>query len=159
MPTHAEKRVLPYKPEQMYDLVADIEKYPEFLPWCLAARIRKREGNVVYADLIIGFKMIRERFTSRVTLSPPDRIDVSYTEGPFSYLNNHWIFNPTENGGCLIDFYVDFEFKSKMLQKIIGVLFNEAVRRMVTAFETRARQLYGDGTVAVGSPSTTSTPA
>jgi len=159
MPTHAEKRVLPYKPEQMYDLVADIEKYPEFLPWCLAARIRKREGNVVYADLIIGFKMIRERFTSRVTLSPPDRIDVSYTEGPFSYLNNHWIFSPTETGGCLIDFYVDFEFRSKMLQKIIGVLFNEAVRRMVAAFETRARQLYGDGTVSVATPDTTSNPA
>jgi coenzyme Q-binding protein COQ10 len=159
MPTHAEKRVLPYTPEQMYDLVADIEKYPEFLPWCLAARIRKREGNVVYADLIIGFKMIRERFTSRVTLSPPDRIDVSYTEGPFSYLNNHWIFIPTENGGCLIDFYVDFEFRSKMLQKIIGVLFNEAVRRMVAAFETRARDLYGDGTVPAGDPSTTSNPA
>ena len=144
MPTHAEKRVLPYTPSQMYDLVADIEKYPEFLPWCLAARIRKRDGNVVYADLIIGFKMIRERFTSRVTLSPPDRIDVSYTEGPFSYLNNHWIFITTEDGGCLIDFYVDFEFRSKMLQKIIGVLFNEAVRRMVAAFESRADQLYGD---------------
>src|SRR3954454_15453386 len=161
MPTHAEKRVLPYKPEQMYDLVADIEKYPQFLPWCLAARIRKREGNVVYADLIIGFKMIRERFTSRVTLSPPDRIDVSYTEGPFSYLNNHWIFNPTEDGGCLIDFYVDFEFRSKMLQKIIGVLFNEAVRRMVTAFESRALQLYGDGRaqVGTGAGTTTSKPA
>ena len=158
MPTHAEKRVLPYTPEQMYDLVADIEKYPEFLPWCLAARIRKRDGNVVYADLIIGFKMIRERFTSRVTLSPPGRIDVSYTEGPFSYLNNHWIFSPTETGGCLIDFYVDFEFRSKMLQKIIGVLFNEAVRRMVAAFETRARQLYGDGTVPVAA-STNSNPA
>jgi coenzyme Q-binding protein COQ10 len=159
MPTHAEKRVLPYTPEQMYDLVADIEKYPEFLPWCLAARIRKREGNVVYADLIIGFKMIRERFTSRVELNPPDRINVAYTEGPFSYLNNHWIFSPTETGGCLIDFYVDFEFRSKMLQKIIGVLFNEAVRRMVAAFETRARQLYGDGTVPAATPDTTSNPA
>lgn len=159
MPTHAEKRVLPYTPEQMYDLVADIEKYPEFLPWCLAARIRKREGNVVYADLIIGFKMIRERFTSRVELHPPDRINVAYSEGPFSYLNNHWIFSPTETGGCLIDFYVDFEFRSKMLQKIIGVLFNEAVRRMVAAFETRARQLYGDGTVPATVASTTSNPA
>ena len=158
MPTHAEKRVLPYTPEQMYDLVADIEKYPEFLPWCLAARIRKREGNVVYADLIIGFKMIRERFTSRVELNPPDRINVAYSEGPFSYLNNHWIFSPTETGGCLIDFYVDFEFRSKMLQKIIGVLFNEAVRRMVAAFETRARQLYGDGTVPAAA-STNSNPA
>ena len=159
MPTHAEKRVLPYTPEQMYDLVADIEKYPEFLPWCLAARIRKRDGNVVYADLIIGFKMIRERFTSRVELNPPDRINVAYSEGPFSYLNNHWIFSPTESGGCLIDFYVDFEFRSKMLQKIIGVLFNEAVRRMVAAFETRARQLYGDGPVTDAGPSTTSNPA
>jgi coenzyme Q-binding protein COQ10 len=159
MPTHAEKRVLPYTPEQMYDLVADIEKYPEFLPWCLAARIRKREGNVVYADLIIGFKMIRERFTSRVELNPPDRINVAYSEGPFSYLNNHWIFSPTETGGCLIDFYVDFEFRSKMLQKIIGVLFNEAVRRMVAAFETRARQLYGDGAVSAATPDTTSNPA
>jgi coenzyme Q-binding protein COQ10 len=142
MPTHAEKRVLPYTPEQMYDLVADVEKYPEFLPWCIAARIRKRDGATIWADLMIGFKMVRERFTSKVMLSPPGRIDVTYAEGPFQYLNNHWIFTPTEEGGCLIDFYVDFEFRSKMLQKIIGVLFNEAVRRMVAAFETRARQLY-----------------
>ncbi|HEV7368974.1 type II toxin-antitoxin system RatA family toxin [Arenibaculum sp.] len=152
MPTHAEKRILPYKPEQLYALVADIEKYPEFLPWCIAARIRRREGNVVHADLVIGFKMIRERFTSRVTLGD-GRIDVSYAEGPFHYLNNHWIFLPTEDGGCLIDFYVDFEFRSKMLQKVIGVLFNEAVRRMVTAFETRARQLYGEDTRGAPSPS------
>lgn len=143
MPTHAERRILPYTPEQMYRLVADIERYPEFLPWCIASRIRRREGEVIYADLMIGFKMIRERFTSKVTLSPPGRIDVSYAEGPFHYLNNHWIFLPTEEGGCLIDFFVDFEFRSKMLQKIMGVLFNEAVRRMVTAFEARAVQLYG----------------
>lgn len=147
MPTHAEKKVLPYTPEQMYRLVADVEKYPEFLPWCLAARIRRREGNVMYADLVIGFKMVRERFTSRVELDEPGRrIDVQYTEGPFQYLNNHWIFTPHERGVC-VDFYVDFEFRSKMLQKIMGVLFNEAVRRMVQAFETRADQLYGNGAV------------
>ncbi|AWJ91281.1 ubiquinone-binding protein (plasmid) [Azospirillum baldaniorum] len=145
MPTHAEKKVLPYTPEQMYRLVADVEKYPEFLPWCLAARIRRREGDVMFADLVIGFKMVRERFTSRVELDEANRrINVQYTEGPFQYLNNHWIFTPHEGGVC-VDFYVDFEFRSKMLQKIMGVLFNEAVRRMVQAFETRANQLYGAG--------------
>ncbi|MBB3264255.1 coenzyme Q-binding protein COQ10 [Azospirillum sp. OGB3] len=145
MPTHAEKKVLPYTPEQMYRLVADVEKYPEFLPWCLAARIRRHEGDVMFADLVIGFKMVRERFTSRVELDEANRrINVQYTEGPFQYLNNHWIFTPHEGGVC-VDFYVDFEFRSKMLQKIMGVLFNEAVRRMVQAFETRANQLYGAG--------------
>lgn len=143
MPTHAEKRPLPYTPEQMYRLVADVESYPRFLPWCVASRIRKREGNVVFADLMIGFKLVRERFTSKVTLDEPGmRIDVQYTDGPFHYLNNHWIFLPAENG-CVVDFFVDFEFRSKTLQKIMGVLFNEAVRRMVQAFETRAQQLYG----------------
>jgi len=144
MPTHAEKRVLPYTPDQLFRLVADVERYPEFLPWAVAARIRRREGNVILADLVIGFKMVRERFTSKVTLDEPNRrIDVEYAEGPFHYLNNHWIFDPHPEG-CLVDFYVDFEFRNKVLQKIIGALFNEAVRRMVAAFETRAHQLYGD---------------
>ncbi|KAA5606487.1 type II toxin-antitoxin system RatA family toxin [Roseospira marina] len=142
MPTHGEKRFLPYQPSELYDLVADVEKYPKFLPWCLASRIKKREGDVFYADLVIGFKMVRERFTSRVQLTSGKRIDVSYTEGPFQYLNNHWIFEPAE-GGTMIDFYVDFEFRSAFLQKIMGALFNEAVRRMVAAFERRAEQLYG----------------
>ena len=143
MPTHAEKRILPYRPRQLFDLVADIERYPEFLPWCLAARVRARDGTLVTADLVIGFKMFREAFTSRVTLDPGGRrIDVCYQNGPFKYLNNHWVFedHPT---GCTIDFYVDFEFRSKFLQKLIGVLFEEAVRRMVAAFEARARALYG----------------
>ncbi|MEA1676464.1 MULTISPECIES: type II toxin-antitoxin system RatA family toxin [Nitrospirillum] len=143
MPTHAEKRVLPYTPEQLFQLVADVEKYPEFLPWAVAARIRRREGNTFWADLVIGFKMVRERFTSKVVLSEPGRrIDVAYTEGPFHYLNNHWIFEPHADG-CLLDFYVDFEFRNLILQKIIGALFGEAVRRMVAAFEARAHQLYG----------------
>ena len=143
MPTHAEKRFLPYTPQELYDLVADVEKYPEFLPWCLAARIKRREGHVFWADLVIGFKMVRERFTSRVALSPEERrIDVTYTEGPFKYLNNHWVFLESD-GGCTIDFYVDFEFRSAFLQKIIGALFSEAVARMVAAFEKRAQQLYG----------------
>jgi coenzyme Q-binding protein COQ10 len=150
MPTHAEQRTLPYTPEQLFDLVADVERYPEFLPWCLGARVRRREGNLVVADLLIGFKMFRERFTSRVVLDRPQRIDVSYEEGPFRYLNNHWIFEALPDGRCRIDFFVDFEFRSAILQKIIGVLFNEAVRRMVSAFEGRARQLYGAGTGGAG---------
>lgn len=144
MPTHAEKRYLPYPPQQLFDLVADVERYPEFLPWCVASRIRKRDGDVFFADLIIGFKMIRERYTSKVVLDQPGmRIDVHYTEGPFHHLNNHWIFVPAEDGGTTIDFFVDFEFRSKILQKVIGALFNEAVRLMVASFEKRARQLYG----------------
>jgi len=142
MPTHAEQRLLPYSPEQLFDLVADIERYPEFLPWCVAARVRERTGGLVVADLMIGFKMIRERFTSRVQLTPKTRIDVVYSDGPFKHLHNHWIFEPAE-GGCRIDFYVEFEFRSRTLQKIIEVLFHEAVRRMVAAFDARARVLYG----------------
>ena len=151
MTTYAERREVPWAPEQMYALVADVERYPEFLPWCLAAKIRRREGPVILADLVIGFRMVRERFTSRVALHPGHRIDVTYAEGPFRYLENHWIFEPTPGGGCIIDFHVDFEFKNRMLQKIITVLFNEAVRRMVAAFESRARQLYG---AAAGKPAT-----
>ena len=144
MITHAEQRLLGYRPEQMFDLVADIERYPEFLPWCIGARIRERNDTLVVADLIIGFKMIRERFTSRVSLDR-DRltIEVTYADGPFKQMTNRWRFEPTEDGRCRIDFYVAFEFRSAMLQKLIGVLFHEAVRRMVGAFETRARKLYG----------------
>jgi len=142
MPTHAEHRLLPYTPEQLYGLVADVERYPEFLPWCVAARIRERTADTIVADLIIGFKMFRERFTSRVKLSPSHRIDVAYTDGPFRYLDNHWIFERAP-GGCRVEFFVDFEFKSRILQRVIEVLFSEAVRRMVAAFEGRARDLYG----------------
>jgi len=144
MPTHAEERQLPFTQQQLFDLVADVERYPEFLPWCTACRVRKREGRTIEADLLVGFKMVRERFISRVTLSAPDRIDVEYLDGPFRYLNNHWNFKPIENG-CVIDFYIDFEFRSRLLQRLIGPLFNEAVRRMVSAFESRARALYGSG--------------
>jgi coenzyme Q-binding protein COQ10 len=139
LPTHAEKRVLPYTREQLFDLVADVERYPEFLPWCLAARVRERRPDLVVADLLIGFRMVRERFTSRVELKRPSCIDVTYAEGPFRYLNNHWVFNELPNGCTEIDFFVDFEFRSALLQKLIGLLFNEAVRRMVAAFEARAR--------------------
>lgn len=144
MPTHAEQRILPYTPEQLFDMVAEVERYPEFLPWCMAARVRRHEsqGDVVVADMVIGYKFFRERFTSRVELDRPRRINVFYSEGPFKYLNNHWIFEPGESG-CLIDFYIDFEFRSRLMQRAVEFVFNEAVRRMVDAFEKRAKQLYG----------------
>lgn len=141
-----------YSAQQMYDLVRDVERYPEFLPWCLAARIRRRDGQTIHADMVIGFRMVRERFTSKVDLAPPHRIDVAYEEGPFKYLNNHWIFEPTPDGGCVIDFFVKFEFRNRMLQKLIEVLFQEAVRRMVSAFEARARALYGSAAQPAVSP-------
>ena len=143
MPIHTEQRVLAYTPDQLYELVADVERYPEFLPWCKAARIRKRDEAWLVADLVIGFKMVRERFTSHVALDENHRrIDVVYAEGPFKHMENHWRFEDHEKG-CLIDFYVDFEFRSKLLQKLIEALFHEAVRRMVSAFEARAKDLYG----------------
>jgi coenzyme Q-binding protein COQ10 len=150
MPTHAEKRVLPYGAEQMYALIADVERYPEFLPWCAAVRIRSRkplsdgDGEVIEADLVVSFKVYRERFTSRVTLRPAShRIDVEYLDGPFRYLNNHWDFELRGPNRCEVDFFVDFEFRSRVLQKLIGIVFHEAMQRIVRAFERRAETLYG----------------
>ena len=143
MPRHEERRVLAHSPQQPYTLVAEVQHYPEFLPWCLAVRIRERKENLLVADLVIGFKVFRERFTSRVELDPDAlRIDVTYAEGPFRYLQNHWIFNPHPKG-CEIDFYVDFEFRSKIMQSVMQALFHEAVKRMVRAFEARAENIYG----------------
>ena len=142
MPTHAEKRILPYSKEQLFDLVAQVEHYPEFLPWCLGCRVKSRTDEQIIADMIIGFKVFREGFTSRVYLNKPDRVDVKYENGPFKYLDNHWIFNDMGDGKTEIDFYVDFEFRSRILQAAIGAVFNEAVRRMISAFEQRAHDLY-----------------
>ncbi len=147
MPTHAEKRVMPYSAAQMYDLVADIGAYPEFLPWVAGARINSErevpEGRVVEADLVVSFKLFREKFGSRVTLRPSERrIDVEYLQGPFKYLKNHWYFAEHPEG-CEIDFFVDFEFRSRALQAVIGLVFNEAMQRIVGAFEARAKALYG----------------
>ena len=144
MPIHAEKKKLPYSRQQLFDLVVDVERYPEFLPWCLAARLRKREQNVFWADLVVGFKMIKERFTSHVSFSSPERVDVFYTEGPFKHMKTHWVFIEDDDAsGTWIDFYVDFEFKSPLLEKAMGFLFREAVSKMVAAFERRADALYG----------------
>ncbi len=143
MPTHAETKILPYTPGQMFDLVADIERYPEFLPWCVACRITKTEGPVIWGDLMVGFKVFRETFTSKVTLNAPDQIDVEYINGPFRYLNNHWKFNAVDGGARTeIDFFIDFEFRSRVLQAVASTVFNEAVRRMVGAFEARAEAIH-----------------
>lgn len=145
MPTHAEVRVLHHPPEQLFDLVADVERYPEFLPWCVDASIRRREGDLIVADLVIGYRVFRERFTSTVALDRPRRIDVTYSDGPFRYLNNHWIFAPEGPDSCVIDFFVDFEFRSRVLQAVVGRVFGEAVKVMVHAFERRADELFGGG--------------
>ncbi len=153
MPTHAEIRRMPYSAAEMYALVADVAAYPEFQPGCTGARVRARKpqpdgSEIVEADLVISFKVFSERFGSRVTLRPDGyKIDVAYLEGPFRYLNNHWRFKPAGEpaceSACEVDFFVDFEFRSRTLQLIIGVVFHEDMRRIVGAFEERAEQLYG----------------
>ncbi|MBP6677701.1 MAG: type II toxin-antitoxin system RatA family toxin [Paracoccus sp.] len=150
MPQHKDSRILPYTADQMYALVADIERYPEFLPWNSAARIRARrpgpeaDSELVEADLVISFKVFRERFGSRVTLWPQQkRIDTEYLDGPFKYLKSGWSFADLPHGSCKVDFFVDFEFRNAILGKVIGVVFGEAMSRIVRAFEDRARALYG----------------
>ena len=138
MPTHSETRQLPYSAQQMYDLVADVARYPEFLPWTAAARIRSDEDRgdhrVMEADLVISFKVFRERFTSRVVLWPEaKKIDTEYLDGPFKYMKSNWHFEDNLEG-CQVHFFVDFEFKNMILQKVIGVVFNEAMQRIVRAF-------------------------
>lgn len=147
MPTHSETRTLPYTAQQMYDLVGDVASYPKFLPWCAASRIRSvtdaGDAKVMLADLVISFKVFRERFGSRVTLKDAEKsIITEYLDGPFKYLKSTWDFKDVE-GGCDVSFYVDFEFKSAILQGVIGVVFNEAMHRIVRAFEQRAAALYG----------------
>ena len=154
MPTHTETRVLPYTAQQMYDLVADVESYPQFLPWNTAARIRSRApgpggSEVIEADLVISFKVFRERFGSRVTLFPAEkRIDTRYLDGPFTHLHSEWKFADHAQGGCEVRFFVDFEFRNAILRRVIGVVFGEAMSRIVRAFEDRARKLHGAGRAA-----------
>lgn len=142
MSTHAESKVVAHSAEQLFDLVADVGNYPKFLPWCAAAKVRSRTDTDLVADLTIGFGPFRESFTSRVSLDRPNLIKVRYEHGPFRYLNNQWKFQ-ADPRGCKVDFFVDFEFRSRLLQAAIGVVFNEAVRLMVNAFLKRAQDVYG----------------
>ena len=142
MPRHSETRYLPYTPEQLFDLVGDVARYDEFLPWVVAVRVRSSSEQETVADLVVGFNAFKERFTSRVVKERPGRICVDYVEGPLKYLHNEWKFDPTA-GGTNVGFSVDFAFKSRMFETIAGAMFDRALRRMITAFEQRAAALYG----------------
>ena len=144
---HSEEKILPHSPDQMFALVADVAQYPQFLPWTAAARIRSRRpipgGELMEADLVISFKLFREKFGSRVTLLPGEgRILTEYIDGPFRHLKSEWRFLP-DPAGCKVAFEVDFEFRNAILAGVIGLVFNEAMTRVVRAFETRAKALYG----------------
>ena len=139
---HTEKRVLNHTPQNLFNLVSDVKKYPEFLPWCLGARVKKVIKNEFDADLIIGFKIYKEIYSSQILLDPNDyKITVNYKDGPFEFLYNYWIFKENSDG-CEVEFMVEFKFKSNFLQTVMESLFTEAVKRMVRAFENRANNLY-----------------
>lgn len=143
MPRHTERRHLPYTPEQLFDMVADIGRYDEFLPWVAAVRIRSSSEAETVADLMVGFNAFKERFTSRVTKARPVAITVDYLEGPLKYLHNEWRFEPAADGGTDLCFSVDFAFKSRIFEALAGQMFDRALRRMTSAFEQRAAALYG----------------
>jgi len=143
MPRHSESKYLPYTPEQLFDLVADVDRYGEFLPWVVAVRVRSASEKETVADLIVGFNAFKERFTSRVHKERPKRICVDYVEGPLKYLHNEWTFRPADDGGTELGFSVDFAFKSRLFESLAGAMFDRALRRMTGAFEQRAAALYG----------------
>ena len=141
MPRHHEKRVLPYSADAMYDLVADVARYPEFLPWVSAVRVRSDSETEMVADMVVGFASLRERFTSRVVKERPRAIHVDYLDGPLKFLRNDWLFVPAA-GGCVVDFNVEFAFRSRIFEAIAGQVFDSALRKMINAFEKRAEALY-----------------
>lgn len=143
MPRHVETRRVPYASEQMFDLVADIARYPEFLPWVTAVRVRAGNATEMTADLIVGFGGFKERFTSRVVKARPGRLDVEYIDGPLKFLRNDWTFTPDGAGGCRIGFKVEFAFRSRIFEAVAGQVFDRALRHMIAAFEARAARLYG----------------
>lgn len=143
MPSIRETRRLPYTAEQMFDLVADVDRYPEFLPWVVATRVRRDSDTEMTADMLVGFKALREKFTSKVVKDRPTSINVHYVDGPLRDLDNNWTFRDVGEGACEIDFCVDFAFKNIMFEALAGQYIDRAFRKMVAAFETRAGELYG----------------
>lgn len=143
MPRHTETRNLPYTPEQLFDLVADVGRYQEFLPWVAATRIRSNSETEMLADLVVGFRALKETFTSKVLKRRPHEIEIDYVEGPLKYLHNSWTFRPDGQGGTDVDFCVDFAFRSRIFEALAGQMFDRALRRMIGAFEDRAHALYG----------------
>ena len=139
---HEERRIIKHTPSNLFKLVSDVKRYPEFLPWCLGARVKNNRKNNFEADLIIGFKIYKEIYSSEISLDNINKkIIVNYKDGPFEYLENYWVFKDNKNG-CEVEFMVDFKFKSVFLQTLMETLFSEAVHRMVGAFEKRANELY-----------------
>jgi len=147
MPRHQELRKLPYTAEQVFDLIMDIEKYPEFLPWCLAVRMNKKEADYLNADMLIGYQLFRERFRSHVHFIRPNEIEVIYEQGPMKYLKNKWKITDTDTG-CVVDFFVDFELNSPLLSRLMHAFFDKAIIKMVEAFQARAEVLYGGNILA-----------
>ncbi|OYZ16855.1 MAG: ubiquinone-binding protein [Sphingomonadales bacterium 28-64-96] len=143
MPKHREVRRLAWSATEMFDLVADIGRYPEFLPWVQGMRVGPERDGIVVADMIVGFRMIREKFTSRVTLDRPRTVHVEYLDGPMKHLFNDWTFRDAPGGGCEIDFAVDFEFRNRAFEALAGMFFTQAFEKMVGAFVARAEALYG----------------
>jgi coenzyme Q-binding protein COQ10 len=153
MPTYETKRHVPHSPRQMFDLVADVERYPEFLPLCEALSVRSRkerdDKTLLIADMTVGYKAIRETFTSQVLLKPDElAIDVKYLDGPFKYLDNKWSFLASADGSCEVRFFIDYEFKSMVLGALMGAMFDRAFRMFAEAFEKRAREIYGEAGVS-----------
>ena len=143
MPGIRESRTVPYSAEQMFDLVADVARYKEFLPWVIATRVRSNSETEMVADMVVGFKSLRESFTSKVSKRRPEMIDVIYVDGPLRDLDNEWHFTDLPEGGCRVDFSVEFAFKNRVFEALAGQYFDRAFRKMVAAFETRAEELYG----------------
>ncbi|KQS04864.1 cyclase [Sphingomonas sp. Leaf357] len=153
MPRHSETRRLPYSCEQMFDLVADVGRYAEFLPWVTAIRVRSNSTTELVADMIVGFKGLRETFTSKVEKQRPSGIKVDYLDGPLKYLRNDWVFRPDGDSGCFVDFTVDFAFKNRVFEMLAGQVFGAALRKMIGAFEERAAVLYGASAASGGNNS------
>jgi coenzyme Q-binding protein COQ10 len=148
MPGHSERRHLRYTPQQLFDLAADVERYPDFLPWLVAAHIRRREGDTVWADMVVGTGPLRKAFSSKAELHRPDRIVISSHDPLFDRYEQVWAFQPAEDGGTLVEFRTDFEFHSPLLSAIMGPFLGRAASTMVSAFSHRARRLYGAGEAA-----------
>lgn len=143
MPRHHEVRHLPYSAAQMFDLVADVESYEDFLPWVIAIRVRSDSETEMIADMIVGFSGLREKFTSRVLKHRHTKIEIDYIEGPLRFLHNHWGFSDEGDGKCRVDFTVDFAFRNSLFDRLAGQMFHTALRQMIGAFEKRAAELYG----------------
>ena len=144
MPAINEIHALPYSAEQMFDLVADVARYPEFLPWVVATRVRSDSETEMIADMLVGFNALREKFTSRVIKARPLSLTVHYIDGPLRDLDNSWTFTPLDARNCEVAFCVDFAFRNVIFEALAGQYFDRAFRRMVAAFESRAAVLYGN---------------